>query len=515
MKQKMFKFVSVLIVLAMALGMFGLTTVNAAGARSLSWAVSVTYLNVDVSDADIHIDFYAAGSATAIPFTPPALPSGAAASFYIGSVSGIGSTFQGNAVISSSASLVATVVQFHNNAAGETVKMRMLSNGFTSGSESENFMIPTTLWATDRTTVFSIQNTEAETITATVNFVAASTGTVVSTKNFDIPANSSKYIYLDTAADTGLTGTSFDGSATISAVKKASGTPAKVVSSISELYNTKNVGANFEGMAAVLASQTVYMPTGLCAPNTPSGLQTYYAIQNAGSASTNITVTYYNTAGTLVTTDGPYTIGQGQKKSIITCAPNSGYNMTGFTGSAIITSSASKIVAIGKAQPAVGSGAGVADFYSIFVGQPAGYSKLALPFVRWATDADYNAASNYGGYQRTYLAIQNVGDTSALVDVKYMDKSGNVIATHTLTIGAKAKGTSYASIAGALGTGVGGSPVGNLKAGAFGYYTDGTAGGGVMVQANAANPTAKFIAIARSQNPGAGEDYNGMEVTVP
>jgi hypothetical protein len=51
-----------------------------------------------------------------------------------------------------------------------------------------------------------------------------------------------------------------------------------------------------------------------------------------------------------------------------------------------------------------------------------------------------------------------------------------------------------------------------MNPGEFGYYTDNTFGGAVVIEADAANPAAKFIAIARVQHPGAGEDYNAVAV---
>jgi len=46
--------------------------------------------------------------------------------------------------------------------------------------------------------------------------------------------------------------------------------------------------------------------------------------------------------------------------------------------------------------------------------------------------------------------------------------------------------------------------------GAFGYYLDGSFGAGIIVSAHSDNPTAEFIAINRTQHPGAGEDVNAV-----
>lgn len=480
----------------------------AQSAKAASWLVSTTYQNVGTGTAHVIFNFYPEGSATAINFTAADLPAGAGTSLYIGSVAGISAGFRGNAVMSSDQPLVATVVQFSNDAG---FKMRLLSNGFQTSDASNQYLIATTLLNKfNRTTVFSIQNTESASIQAVVRFYNAdNAGALSSTITHTIPAQSSKYVDLSQVADTGLPAgtTVFNGSAIVTAFKVADGTPANIVSAASEYYTDRPVAANFEGIALTGASNTMYLATGLCQK---FGLDTFYAVQNASlSSSATITITYRNTDGTVKTTDGPYTIGPGQKRSITTCTPSSGAAMAGFTGSAIAESAGAPIAVIGKAQNSLSAGtAATQNVFTAFLGQPAGTSKLALPFVRWAKDADFNAASNNGGKQRTFIAIQNLEATPIKVTVTYKDKTGTTVTPNsggsnpqTLTIPGFAKANSDASTALVLGA-----------TGQFGYYPDNTFGGGAIIEAHADNPTAKFIAIVRAQNPGAGEDYNGMSI---
>jgi len=487
---------------AMLFATVGIGAVSAANARTLSWVVSITYQNVGTAAANVGVDFYAENSATAIHYALPDLNAGAAASLYIGSVTDVPAGFRGSAVMSSTQQLVATVVQFHSNAAGETVKVRMLSNGFGDADASSTFLLATVMANnTNRTTIFSVQNIESETVTATFKFYDA-TGALASTKTYDIPAQSTKYIEMDVAAQTGLP-TTFNGSAIVTAVMKSDGTTAaRVVATENEYWTTKFDAASFEGIPASKASQTLYLATGLCKNG---GLRTYYAVQNSSlTTATNITVTYYNPAdGSLKATDGPYPIGAGQKKSIDTCLPA---GMTGWSGSAKVVSDTTPIVAIGRAQDGTaGVDPNKKDVFTAFLGEPSGYAKLALPFVRWGSDARYTAATNYGGVQRSYLAIQNVSTVSGKVNVKYMDKDGVLAATEVLTIAAGAKGQSNPSSAGALGKN-------GMNAGEFGYYPGGLFGGGVIIEVDGSTPTARFIAVARVQNPGMGEDYNGVPI---
>lgn len=496
----------VIFVIMLALSSFNVGSVQAS-ARTLDWVVSITYQNVGSAESPVTMSFYQEGSATPVIYDAGTLAAGAAASLFIGRVDDISAGFIGNAVVSSSQPLVATVVQFHQNATGETVKMRMLSNGLSAADGSHQYLLATALGNSfSRTTIFSVQNLETEEITATFNFYNVTDGALLSSIDYDIPASSSKYIETDVIADTGLPSSVFNGSVVVSAVKKSdSTTPANIVAAASELYTDRNVGANFEGVPLGQASDTLFIPSALCKK---FGLDTFYAVQNASlTDSANITVTYYNPDGSLKTTDGPYTIGPGQKKSIRTCNPSSGVDMTDFTGSAIITASdtTSTVVALGKAQASLPVDPAFADVFTIFNAQPAGSSKIALPFVRWANDIHFYAATNYGSYQRSFIAIQNLESTSAKVNVKYIDKAGTVVQTHILTIPANSKMNSSPSSAGALG-------LAGMVAGEFGYYTDGSFGGGVIIEAHSDNPTAKFIAVNRVQHPGAGEDYNGISI---
>lgn len=477
-----------------------------------SWTTSITYQNVGTQNAtNIIASFYVAGSGTPYSTNPLSLNAGAGTSMFVGSVSttpALPASFRGDAVFSSDQPLVSTVVQFVND---PTFRMRILSNGFRDADKSNQYLIATTLLNKfNRTTVFSIQNTESSAINITIRFYDADAGGVLaSTINHNnIPAQSSKYIDMGNVADTGLTGrTIFNGSAIVTAVLSSDGTtPANVVAAVHEYYVDSNIAMAFEGVPLSRAANTIYMATALCQR---FSLTTYYAVQNASTVAGNnaqITVTYRNTDGTVKATDGPYTIGPGQKRSINTCAPSDSTNMVNFTGSAVITSVGAPIVVIGKAQDGTaGTDPSVAEFFTGFMGEPSGSSKRALPFIRWANDTNFNNANNLGGKQRCTLAVQSLSSGTNKYNVKYYSKTGTLVATEVLTIAQYAKANSSPASAGALGTS-------GMNPGEFGYYTDGTFGGAVIIEAHADNPSATFIAIVRCQHPGAGEDYNAVPV---
>ncbi len=473
-----------------------------ASARTANWTVAVTYQNVGTQASSVFVEFYSEGSSTPIQFDPldgGKLAAGAGKSFWIGAVNSVPSGFNGNAVMQSDQPLVATVVQFSQDPG---FKMRLLYNGFQTSGASDQYLVPTVLLQKfSRTTVFSIQNTESVEIKATVRFYDAdNNGNLASTITHTIKPNTSKFIEMDDTSDTGLPAskTVFNGSAIITAVKSAGGA-ANVVAAANEYYTNSNLAASFEGVPVSAAGNTIFMATGLCER---FGLDTFYAVSNAGLAgNAKITVEYFNTDGTSKSKDGPYTIGPGQKKSIRTCDPSSGANMSNFSGSAVVTSEGNAIVVMGKGQNSLNAGtSGTRDVFTAFLGESGGTTKKAMPFVRWANDAQYNDPNNNGGKQRSFIAIENVSDSTGKFDVKYFDKTGKLVATHTLTINASSKGNTNASLAGALGSA-------GMVSGAFGYYTDNTAGGGVIVESQGSQ---EFIAIDRVQNPGAGEDANAV-----
>ena len=181
-------------------------------------------------------------------------------------------------------------------------------------------------------------------------------------------------------------------------------------------------------------------------------------------------------------------IPSGGKRSVLACsAVNQNYS-----GAATITSN-QPIVVIGKVY---GAGLG-----SAWVGDSAGDNKLALPYVRWS-ETKYAS----GEYQRAFIAIQNVGGAALTnVTVKYLDKTGGLVGTHTIaTIDPGKKASSNPTLA--SGDTVRLKEFGNPEGNPGGGF-----GGAAIVEASGGT----IIAIARIQSAvGAGrvvEDYNGIQ----
>lgn len=459
---------------AIVLAIMPVGLVNAQSAYQTPFLTSVTYQNVGGSNTTVTFQFYAQNSGTAITIDRQ-LNAGASGSLFIGSVNELQAGFQGSAVMSAGEPIIATMVQFAIDA---PTKNRPLSNGFSSGDGSNTFLIATVLKNQfNQTTRFSVQNTDSDAVSGEVRFFRVGEATPVHTESISsLPAGAAQYF---DAGDISELGDSFNGSVVIEV-------DGSVVASVLELGiggGQATYATSFEGVAQ--GGTTVYMPKALC--NTFGGQNTAYAVQNTSTTdNANVTVTYSNGATQQAT------ILPGAKESFQTCNAT-GADMSGINGSARITSTGGTIVAIGKA---FGTGLTTA-----FVGASQGSSNLALPYVRWATAANYDAGDPSRG-QRTFIAIQNLGDALAAGDVtvRYVGPDGATLGTHELpAIAENAKVNSTAESAGLSEFG----------------YAGGTFGGGAIIEGPAGSQLVVVATVAQQDTTNdqtLGEDYNGIPI---
>jgi hypothetical protein len=446
------------------------------------FTTSITYQNVGSVVAQIVINYYPENSGTAITHTPANLNPGASSSVFAGSLSQLSPGFAGSAVLSSDQPIIATAVQV-STGSGTIVKNRPLSNGFAQGSPRS--LIATTL--KDRfgvTTRFSVQNAHTQPVDLTVKFYDASNGgaLVHTATATNLPVGAAKYFDLGTISQLP---SNFNGSATVDAVQTGTSTGAPIVAAALELGISSDSASSYEGVAA--GATTLYMPSALC--NAFGGQNTAYAIQNTdNAASAAVTITYKDLAGATVATQNA-TITPGAKFSSVACTAGA---PAGFNGSATITSLGAPVVAIGKVY-----GVGL---YTAFLGSTAGTNKIYSPYVRWS-DSQYIS----GARQRAYIAIQNIGGNlnAGAVTIKFLDKNGAQVGSTVSNPSALATGQKFSTNPSAAGT----------SANEFGYYTDGTIGGGVLIEGPAGS---QLVAVVRvtSYNSGTGglfgEDYNGQ-----
>jgi hypothetical protein len=479
MKTRLF---TTLIILAIGLAAF--TQPAQAQAYTTSFTTSITYQNVGTADTTtLQILFYAAPTTTVpITITRANLAAGAGTSVSIGTLGDIGAGFKGSAVMQADQPLLATLVQVPGAGA---VKVRPLSNGFAAGSAQS--LIATVLknmFSPANNTVFSVQNVDSEANDINIKFYNTSAAMVHEADYAAVEPGAA--VYYDTGAAGDLLPSPFNGSAVVTAARAGGGDGA-IVTSAMELEIT-GVGAKaFEGVAEGAA--TFYMPSALCNFSIGVGLltNTAYAIQNTSlTTPTDVTVTFSNGA-----TDTK-TIGAGAKASFVAC------NATGmtqnFNGSATVTSTATDVIAVGKAY-----GAGLS---TAFVGAAdgSGTAKVALPYVRWASAANWAL----GTQQRVFITIQNIGAAAITGDVivNYVTCTGTIAGTDTITtdVAVGAKVNSNASKAGLTEFGLcgGGGPA----------Y-----GGGVMITAPAGSQlavVARVSTLDTATNLMVGEDYNGL-----
>ena len=479
---KVFKYLSIFLVLALLLA--GVGAQNAlAGAYEATWVTSITYQNIGLtaSTNGITLRFYATPNTT-VPIVKllADLNSGASSSVYVGNL--IDGEFQGTAVMTADVPMAAVLVQLVPTT-GSPVRVRPLSNGFVGGTSKT--IVPTVFKASNINTLFTVQNAGSSNTNVTLKFIDTSANLVTSESKLLAPG-AGYAIDMGTYAPVG---SSFNGSVVIDAANQTD----QIVSSAMELNTgADNTARAFEGVSQ--GAMTVYMPNAAC---NASGQTSYYAVQNTSTtpgqiAHVTVDFTWKRADNTTFHNLKALTINPGAKQSISGCQYDTGSDPTNLPGSAKVSSSDYPVAVIGKT-----SGPG---WQTAYVGFPSGPLKVALPYVRWADDAHYNT----GNFQRTYIAIQNIGSSDLVagaVTVKYIDQNG-VQQGSTHSLGALAQGAKLNSL-----------PT-NSGLSTFGYWNNYTvSGGGAVIECTAANCQLAVLArITTYTGPGysATEDYSGI-----
>ncbi|MDD5370432.1 MAG: hypothetical protein PHQ40_15220 [Anaerolineaceae bacterium] len=239
-------------------------------------------------------------------------------------------------------------------------------------------------------TGFQVQNLDATDATVTVNFIDQ-TGASVASVNDTIAASSSKTYYpLPASVPTG-----FKGSVVISSNTRL----ASVVNI--QANSPSNVSAAYVG--ASTGSTTVLLPL-LMKAN--SGYDTWFSVQNVGTAATNIHVVYSD--------------GQVADATAVAVGASAVFKQATETHpvkvfSGVVTSSASPVAAT-----VIEEGTSIIFAYSGFNN---GSQNPVMPLIN----------TNNSGYQ-TGVQIQNVGTVSSDVTVSYTPASAGTACTETQTI---------------------------------------------------------------------------------
>jgi hypothetical protein len=481
-------------------GLMMLASTSLVSAQSTAYttpfATSITYQNLGTQQAQVQFSFYNDdGAATQVNRT---IAAGAGSSLFVGGLEAgeaLPAGFKGSAVLSANQPIVATLVQIAQPSSGPNaspVKNRPLSNGFSSAAP--NVLLATVLKNKFRTTsVFSVQNAEANTgIDLRIQLFNADNTAAppIVINETNIPAGAAKYYDMGTLPQ--ITAAEFNGSATVEAFRTGTQTPAQIVGSVMELSTNSLSAKAFEGITG--GAGRIFMPSALCDAFSDKQ-RTAYAVQNNGDAATTVTVRY--ASGQQVSRE----ILPGAKSSFVAC--DDGVPV-GTSTAATIESSGEEIVVIGKvfAQPAI------PGFETAFLGEATGADRLALPYVRWTSQANFES----GARQRTFIAIQNVGAAAVSgVQVQYLNAQGTVVGTHTLgniPAGGKANSTPPDAAADPNNPPIQllefGTPDGNPTGLGF--------GGSVIIQAPEGSSLIAVARVASRVGPTqVAEDYNGID----
>lgn len=441
-----------------------------AQATSQTWTSSITYYTPSDSSGELNVYYYQ--GTQSYTYGPITMNPHKAGSLFIGSTS-VPDNFAGSAVLSANVPVVATYVQFVSDESQRGNFGRIIYSAFDPSQAATPFYVPTVLnHAFGSTSQVGVQNIGDSKITATLKFYSVGSSTPTKSVDKDIDKQAS---YVFRPDDLGLP-SGFSGSLVVTA-----GGP--VVAASEETDDSGRGAYAFEGVAN--GAQELFMPSMLC--NAFGGQTTYYAIQNTSlSSSTKVSATFYDTNGKVIGNMSKQTVTASNKLPVNPCdfgVP------AGSNGSARFVSDTTDIIGIAK----VKSSNGMA---TAFVGQSAGFTSQAAPYVRWADDPNAEF--------RSYIAIMNVGDAAAKnIVATYYDANGKAythkVATASDPLGKYIKRGSNPTNAGAPSN-FGISPVG----GAVEVTSDQPVVVVVRTQKGVSPPVGSISLFA--------EDYNGIEV---
>lgn len=251
-----------------------------------------------------------------------------------------------------------------------------------------------TFAASSYSTGFQIQNLSSATANVTIAFYPQGSATASATVNTTINANSSTtYATLPAGVAAGFTG---------GAVISSDQNVASLVNVIAD--GNFNYGASYSGVTA--GGTSVTLPLLFKAA---SGFNTFFNVQNTGSALANVTINYSN---------GASETAQIQPGSSTQFNQASNANLpNAFVGSAIITSDQPVAAAVVQAGPTT-------------LLSYNGFSTTSLDPIFPLINA------NNSGFI-TGISLQNTGSTATNVTVSYTPSAAGAACTETQTIAAK------------------------------------------------------------------------------
>ena len=261
--------------------------------------------NADSTSVSVTLRFFPVGQPTPIYTDTFSLSVGMARFFDAGTISQLGSSFNGSATIQASGKVVATAIEASTNSPKVSA-----FEGVAQGSNT--IYMPSALCnfgGTAQSTAYAVQNTStSNSATVTVTYKDLNNNTVA-TQTATIPAGA-KQSFLTCDVISG----SFNGSATIT----STGAPIVAIGKVfSGSLSYPALGTAFVGASAgasKLAAPYVRWTETRFDTNAGNRQRAYIAIQNVGTGPSGpITVKYYDLNGTLIGTHTRNSIDPGQK----------------------------------------------------------------------------------------------------------------------------------------------------------------------------------------------------------
>ncbi len=357
------------------------------GDGSDPWVAGIQVANLDTEPATVTIEFYNTSGTLVYTYVDPTpIAAGGAETYYVPTIlpDSAATSFRGSAVVSSERNIAAIVNENAGSGAGYDQPPGILRGSYTGIRAAETataLYMPVALKGFySFNSQLVVQNAGA---TADITFeFFDQTGASIATYVASVAANASAIVELDTLVPTtGSIPSGFNGSVKVTSSSNLAGMVNNMTSSVLQTYNA---------FAASDGGTTLYAPALF---NDYYGYISSIQVQNVGSVSTDVTVTYSD--GIVVTkTAGP--------NSAAMFVQNAEGHASGWSGSAKVTSSAADVVAV----VAQNTGIKASNYNAATVGT----TQVVAPALSKA----------FYGYD-TALTVMNVGTVATDISVSYSD----------------------------------------------------------------------------------------------
>lgn len=432
------KKLSIIIILTLVASLFVLP----ASAQGITWTTGFQVQNLGSADATVLIHYYNQDGTEPISAVADTIPALGSKTYYpVHAADG----FNGSVVVESDQPVVAIA-----NTLGNNPQYAASSESFSAGATSVK--LPLIMRGNSGYyTWFNVQNASSTDASVSVEYIPGSSGSAHTEGPVVIkPGASHSFDQHDLTA----LGTTFVGSAVVSSDQP-------IVATVMQVGETYKNMMGYNGFAG--GSDTVSLPLVMANNN---GFYTAFQVQNIGTSSTGITVSYgSNIGGTFAPTDETATLAANES---MTFFQNSGqFASDTYIGSATITSGGEPIVAIVNQVKMTGVVLGTA--YNGF-DPTAATEKVSAPLVM---------ANNSGYY--TGIQVMNVGGAPTDITVTYGPNLAGAFAP-AQELATLAPGDSYNSIQN-LGAWTGQTYVGSMT-------VEASAGGTIVMIVNQIWPAA-------------------------